>query len=189
MPKSVDSGKDSRLDREEWLSKAMEVLATEGQAGLRIQGLCDKLSVSRGSFYWHFKDRDDFKHAMLEYWHDEYTAPIPDWVESEGGTPEERLDRLIRAVHDRDGTRYDMAVRSWAVQDPSIARLVRKTDKYRLDYLRSLFSAMGFTGNELEIRTRACLSYITLEKGLFERVNRKKRAEMLETLHSFLVRK
>ena len=189
MPDPAKARSDTRLSREEWLVKALEVLAKEGQAGMRVQGLCDELGVSRGSFYWHFKDREDFTHSLLDYWHDAYTVPIPDTVEAIGGTAEEKLDRLLREVYDQDGTRYDMAVRSWAVQDSSIARFVRRTDKYRLNYIRSLFSDMGFTGDALEVRTRTLLSYMTLEKGLFDRVNQRKRLEMLDELHAFFVRK
>jgi len=59
-----------RLTREDWLENALTVLSRKGRAGLRIEGLSAALGVSRGSFYWHFKDRGDFVHALLEYWYE-----------------------------------------------------------------------------------------------------------------------
>lgn len=179
----------SRLGRDDWLSQALEVLAKDGQAGLRIQALCSELGVSRGSFYWHFKDRDDFIHAMLDYWHHEYTMPIPDMVEAAGGTGEEKLKRLLQMVYEIDRTRYDLAIRSWAVQDSAIAKAVQRTDRFRLAYIRALFAEMGFTAHELEVRTRTCLSYITLEKGLFDRISQRQRIDLVEDVHQFFVRK
>jgi AcrR family transcriptional regulator len=185
--KSNKSGQ--RLSRVQWLENALEVLAQNGQAGLRIQGLADALGVSRGSFYWHFRDRDDFIRAILAYWHEVYTAPVPDLVEAQGGSAEERLLWIIRLVYEKDETRYDLPIRSWAIQDPMVAKMVRRTDRYRLTYIRRLFTEMGFSGLELEIRTRTCLAYMTLEKGLFDRLTSKQRKEHIDALHKFFVRK
>jgi len=180
---------NSRLGRDDWLSQALDVLSKDGQAGLRIQALCGELGVSRGSFYWHFKDRDDFIHAMLDYWHHEYTMPIPDMVEAAGGTGEEKLRRLLQMVYEIDRTRYDLAIRSWATQDSAVAKAVQRTDRFRLAYIRGLFAEMGFTARELEVRTRTCLSYMTLEKGLFDRISQRQRLDLVEDLHQFFVRK
>ena len=106
-----------RLSREDWLESALTVLSRKGQAGLRIQGLSAALGVSRGSFYWHFKNRNDFIHSLLEYWYEEYTAGTPSAVARDGGTPEERLARLMRLVHDQDLTRHDLTMRSLATLD------------------------------------------------------------------------
>ena len=187
MKKSNKSGQ--RLSRVQWLENALEVLAQNGQAGLRIQGLADALGVSRGSFYWHFRDRDDFIRAILDYWHEVYTAPVPDLVEAQGGSAEERLLWIIRLVYEKDETRYDLPIRSWAIQDSMVAKMVRRTDRYRLTYIRRLFTEMGFSGLELEIRTRTCLAYMTLEKGLFDRLTSKQRKEHIDALHKFFVRK
>ena len=79
MPRERTS--DQRLSRQDWLENALATLSEKGQAGLSIQDLSVALGVSRGSFYWHFEDRDDFVHALLEHWYEEYTAVAPvAWV-------------------------------------------------------------------------------------------------------------
>ena len=180
---------DSRLSRKEWLENALAALSEKGQAGRSIQDLSATLGVSRGSFYWHFKDRDDFIHALLEHWYEEYTAVAPVAVERDGGTAEERLARLMRLVHDHDLTRYDLTIRSIASRDPQFARWVRKADRFRLDFIESLFMEMGFIENDTRIRARSCLAYMATEHELFDRLDHKHRSDLVDGLHEFLVRK
>ncbi len=177
-----------RLSREDWLENALIVLSKKGQAGLRIQGLCEALGVSRGSFYWHFKDRDDFIQKLVRYWYEKHTN-APTAVERDGGSAEERLARLIRLVHDRDLTRHDLTIRSLAAFDPKVAKWVRKAVRFRLDFIQSLFVEMGFTEIEVRIRARACLAYMTSEHIMFDQLDRKHRSDLVDRLHAFLVRK
>jgi len=178
-----------RLSREDWLENALTVLSRKGQAGLRIQGLSAALGVSRGSFYWHFKDWDDFVHALLEYWYEEYTAGAPAAVGQDGGPPDERLLRLMRLVHDQDLTRHDLTVRSLATLDSQFSRTVNKVDRFRLDFIQSLFAEMGFTDDQLIIRARACLAYLTVEHIMFDQLDRKHRSDLVDSFHAFLVHK
>jgi len=164
-------------------------LSKKGSAGLSIQSLSESLGVSRGSFYWHFKSRADFIKALLEYWYEEYTAGAPTAVGRDGGTAEERLARLMRLVHDQDLKRYDPTLRSLAALDPQFARSVRKVDRFRLDFIRSLFMEMGFTEDDVQIRARACLAYMTVEHDLFDDLDRKHRSNLVEGLHALLVKK
>ena len=57
-----------QLDRENWIESATDVLAREGLGGLRIEVLAKRCGVTKGSFYWHFKDRQDLLTAILEHW-------------------------------------------------------------------------------------------------------------------------
>jgi AcrR family transcriptional regulator len=186
MPVARKSRK--RLSREDWLEQAMQVFAKDGQAGLRIQGLCAELGVSRGSFYWHFEDREDFIHALLEYWHVEYTTKATRAVDQEGGTAEEKLAKIIHVVHDRNLTRYDLVIRAFAVFDPGVARSVRKTDRHRLGFLEGLFCEMGFSGVDMEVRAKACLTFMTLEHTMYSKLDAKHRDDLSSELAAFLVR-
>ena len=177
-----------RLSRQDWLENALEVLSMKGQAGLRIQSLSAALGVSRGSFYWHFKDRDDFIHALLDYWYEEYTAGAPAAVGRDSGSAEERLTRLMRLVYDQNLTRHDLTIRSLATLNSQFARTVRKADRFRLNFIESLFIEMGFAENELTVRTRACLAYMTVERDMFDNLDRKHRSDLVDSFHAFLVR-
>jgi AcrR family transcriptional regulator len=59
---------DRRLSREDWLAKAIDVLARQGSTKMGVDALADSLGVTKGSFYWHFKDRSFYVQWLLEYW-------------------------------------------------------------------------------------------------------------------------
>ena len=51
-----------RLSRQEWIDAGLKAMARDGVDAVRIERLAAALKVTKGSFYWHFKDRD----ALLE---------------------------------------------------------------------------------------------------------------------------
>ena len=179
----------ARLNREEWLKQALAVLSKNGQAGMRIEALSAAIGVSRGSFYWHFENRSDFVRALLQHWFENYTQSVPDLVNRDGGSAEERLARLFEVIHGQQMTKYDVAIRSWALRDPGVEHRVEDTDRYRLDFIRGLFSEMGFVENELEVRARSCLSFLTLEYSMFDKLDHRHRTDLIDTLLEFLIRK
>lgn len=44
------------------------VLAEEGVRALKVERLCQQAGVTRGSFYWHFEDIDNYRAALVESW-------------------------------------------------------------------------------------------------------------------------
>ncbi len=48
---------------------------------------------------------------------------------------------------------------------------------------------MGFAGNDIKIRGRACLAYMTMEHHMFDNLDRKHNSDLVTSLHAFLVRK
>jgi AcrR family transcriptional regulator len=178
-----------KLSRQDWLENALVTFSKKGQAGLSLQNLSAALGVSRGSFYWHFKNRDDFIHALLQHWYEEYSVVVPVAIERDGGTAEERLARFMRLVHEKKLRRYDLVLRSFAIHDSQFARWVRKADRFRLKFVGSLFVEMGFTENEILIRARICLTYMTFEHDLFDKLDRNHSSDLVDDLHRILVRK
>ena len=71
----VQSGNKPRLSRETWLAEALKVLA-EDPTHLRVDQLAERLGVSKGSFYWHFENREAFVRALAEYWKDADTQSV-----------------------------------------------------------------------------------------------------------------
>ena len=57
-----------QLDRSTWIQAAFDTLADEGVGGIRVEILARRLHVTKGSFYWHFKDRQALLDGILETW-------------------------------------------------------------------------------------------------------------------------
>ncbi len=47
---------NNRLTMDDWIQAGYAILAEEGIKALKIDGLCSRLGVTNGSFYWHFSD-------------------------------------------------------------------------------------------------------------------------------------
>ncbi|RLA39599.1 MAG: hypothetical protein DRR06_18855 [Gammaproteobacteria bacterium] len=72
----MNNNKLKRVTHDQWLSKALELFASTGESGLRVEQLARSLGVSKSGFYFHFKDREDFLQQLLNYWAHEYTEVI-----------------------------------------------------------------------------------------------------------------
>ena len=150
----------SQLDRENWIESGIDVLARDGLGGLRIEVLAKRCGVTKGSFYWHFKDRQDLLTAMLEYWKEGRIRDIEKTTSVTPGREREQLHFAIEvygASRNRKGMAIELAVRDWARHDPQAATFVEAVDLYRLECTRKLFVAAGMS--DAEAKSRSLLLY------------------------------
>jgi len=176
-----------RLSKLEFLSKALDVLAREGNARLRVEELSRRLGVTTGSFYWHFKGREDFVRELLRHWKKVYTEQAIAAIEATAGSAERRLLVLMRILFEEEVPRYDSAFRSWAAQDPDVAAFVEEVDVRRRTFASSLFSEMGFESDDLAMRVRLFLVYESNQFDFRDRMPKEQRARILELRHRLLV--
>ncbi|MBL8430971.1 MAG: TetR/AcrR family transcriptional regulator [Dechloromonas sp.] len=150
----------AQLDRGNWIESAIDVLARDGLGGLRIEVLAKRCGVTKGSFYWHFKDRQDLLTAMLDYWKEGRIRDIEKTTSVTPGREREQLHFAIEvygASRNRKGMAIELAVRDWARHDPQAATVVEAVDLYRLECTRKLFVAAGMT--DAAAKSRSLLLY------------------------------
>ncbi len=56
------------LQPNHWIQAGIARLASDGIESVRIELLARDLRVSKGSFYWHFRDREDLLGKILAHW-------------------------------------------------------------------------------------------------------------------------
>ena len=83
---------------------------------------------------------------------------------------------------------YDVAVRAWAGRDSHVRRIVENTDKFRLSFVRTLFSEMGFKGLELEARTRSFVLTMSSENAFLKTVKPADQKKLLKAQFAFFTR-
>lgn len=102
--------------------------------------------------------------------------------------PRDRLIRIAETILQFDLTRYDLAIRQWAVHDAQAARGVRRVDRIRLKFVGQAFRELGFTGDDLEMRTMLFVCYHTWEAPMFRQLSRKRRRELIDGRVELLTR-
>jgi len=152
------------LDAAAWVDAALDLLAEGGVDAVRIDPLAKRLGVTRGSFYWHFKDRQALHDAMLKEWRKRASYRIGARIESRAATPAERLRQTLALPHasprSKRAAAIELAIRLWARRDAAAAKAVAHIDDVRLTYYATLFSEMGVPA--AEARRRAFMLYAAL---------------------------
>jgi AcrR family transcriptional regulator len=156
--KSADS---KRLDEAAWVDAALMELSANGIDRVRVEVLAKRLAVTKGSFYWHFKDRDALLAAMLERWRRRATLLLIERLDREGAPPEQRLRELLRlplqAERSAVAAEIELAIRLWGRTDARARAALAEVDELRLRYIEQLMRRSG-TPPEIA-RARAILAY------------------------------
>ena len=152
----------ARLSAKDWVLAAERTLAQQGVDAVRVETLARALGVSKGSFYWHFKDRDALLSAVQEDWEARATSEIIAQVEASAGQPAQRLRILIERVFGatRDHQLLETALRAWGTLDHKMGVRVQRVDRRRRHYVAKLLSDAGVDHSEAAHRSR--ILYATL---------------------------
>ena len=154
-----------RLTREQWLERSLEMLTTT-RGRVRIDELVKSLGVTKGSFYWHFKDRADFVKSQLDYWEETSTHNVIEEMEKHRDEePAMQLLALMKLLRNKKFCDHDIAIRNMAIWDGTVALKVAQVDRMRLDFVTHLFSKIGFTGKDLEARVHLFAVFHSLREG------------------------
>jgi AcrR family transcriptional regulator len=146
-----------RLTRQDWTAAALAALGEGGLAAVAVEPLAARLGATKGSFYWHFANREALLEAALAAWEDATTTAVLARVEESSPDPREQLRLLITLVVDiaeRDPVGLALlAHASHPLVGPTLARVTQA----RIDGTVRLFARMGFP--PAQARRRALLAY------------------------------
>jgi len=153
------------LTPEDWITAAFKLLTSSGPKAIRVDFLCRELSVTKGSFYWHFTDLAGLQAAMVEHWRRVATSDVIASMVSPELTPRDLFIRFIENIlhvsaREFGGPMTEVAIRHWAAGDETVQSVVRDADNERLAFLTLQMRGAGLTGPEA--RSRATLIYATL---------------------------
>ncbi len=141
--------------RSAWIEAALEALASGGPEGIRVEALAARLGVSKGGFYWHFKDRAALLEEMLDGWEQSVVGDVIAEVESEPGDPRAKLQHLFELAMASSGgiLPVELALRDWSRRDEEVAARLHRVDNRRMEYLRSLFGPICVDEDDVEARS------------------------------------
>jgi len=152
--RSVEARKT--LSREAWMAAATATLEKKGIANVKIDRLARQLKVTRGSFYFHFRNLKDLLSGLLEEWRVRNCQPFQNLVGEKVVDGRAFFD-AVAGVWVRENPfspNLDLAIRDWARSSAAIAREVREQDDLRIALLIRGFAAMGYDDDESVVRAR-----------------------------------
>jgi AcrR family transcriptional regulator len=153
--------------RDAWIAAALEVLAAQGIDGVRVELLARRLKITKGSFYHHFKNRDDLHAAMLEAWLRRLVLDVIAELERIAD-PRERFHQVMRVPYDVDRTdrAIDLAVLLWARRDPRAAAALEQGDRSRTAFIGRALEACGVPSAEAPARAALALEFLRAAPSL-----------------------
>lgn len=161
MTQAAVARETAALSRQAWTDAATEVLVDHGIDHVRVDVLSRQLGVTRGSFYWHFRDREDLLRSVLQGWSESSTEQLTKRLEQSRTDPLLQLRDVLslpfRGRAARRAARIELALRAWARRDDLARAAVDQSDALRIGYIAQVFSSLGFGVGEA--RTRAFLAY------------------------------
>ena len=167
--------KKVRVSKDQWLQMALELLEKQGVNGVKIDQMAKAFGIAKSGFYWHFDNKSDLLKQMLEHWEYEYTTVVKHFFKKQQELlPEQLLLTLMRTIRQNHLGRYDLAVKSWAETDELAREYIQRSYQIRHDILKSIFKAMGYKGNELEMRARLFVVYESWNQCVFSEDSDKK---------------
>lgn len=145
-----------KVTRDDWLNVAMDVLVSDGVEQVKVMNLAERMAVSRSSFYWYFKSRQDLLDALLAKWQATNTAGLIAQTELPAQTITGAVCNLFHCVVDPAlfDTALDFAVRDWARRSGKVRRLLDLSDSRRLEALTAMFLRYDYSQIEAETRAR-----------------------------------
>jgi len=178
----------SNLTRQDWIEQGLKTLAETGVETVRVEPLAKVMGVTKGSFYWHFKNREDFLEAILQEWVKCQTNSIIEQVEALGGDATTKLLYLFELAIQDDG-RAENAIRAWATSNSKITTVLAQVDQRRLNYTKDLFLQVGFAPFEAMVRARMVYYALVGEFTIGTRSDQTERLAEIRLQHAILTQR
>ena len=145
-----------KATRDDWLDLALSALAVEGVDHVTVLALSERLGVSRSSFYWYFKNREELLDALLDRWDRLNTRSIVVQAEAPAATVNEAVCNVFRCWVNPAifSPRLDFAVREWARRSAHVRTALDRSDRVRTEALKALFVRFGYEDEDAFARAR-----------------------------------
>jgi AcrR family transcriptional regulator len=145
-----------KATRRDWLGLALEVLATQGIGRVTVLNLSERLGVSRSSFYWYFRNRDELGEALLARWEEINTRSIVIQANAAAATINEAVSNVFRCWVNPAifSPRLDFAVREWARRSAKVRLALDRNDSERTEAIKAMFMRYGYEERDGFVRAR-----------------------------------
>lgn len=156
-----------RYTRADWVDAAKKIFVDTGVEDVKVDVIAKRMKITRGSFYWHFKSREDLLGALLDDWTARNIAGIESLSVKRDGAP--TLADCIRfwVAMEEDVLTFDMAMRVWGRKSENVAAETKRIDEAWMALLTGVFERRGNVPEMAAARARVMyfhqIGYYTLD--------------------------
>ncbi|MBR7837757.1 TetR/AcrR family transcriptional regulator [Actinospica durhamensis] len=137
------------LTRADWIGTAVEALARDGLRAVAVEPLAERLGATKGSFYWHFRDRNALLQAAVEHW--ERTAIDEELERLELiADPIERHNATVAGLNASPKDVKIFMVLLWNADHPVIGPAVERIVHKRMAFSQRLREQAGLSPEQAE---------------------------------------
>lgn len=149
--------KRTKLSADDWEREALVLIADKGIQGLAVEPLARRMGITKGSFYWHFSNRDALLEQALAGWekHDSRN------LETSLGSidqPRERLRDFFRRVGREHLTHEVYRELCAAASNPIVSPVLKRVTDRRMAYLATAYKELGLGAGAAENQARLAYS-------------------------------
>lgn len=137
------------LQPDDWIRAGFARLSAQGVESVRVEILARDLGATKGSFYWHFKDREDLLSRMLLQWEEEEMRWLEEAREINSGAAA-RWALFVERSSSSDRVRLEVSFRAWARRDEHVSSRIAAIEAKRRAYIVSVLRDVGFTPSSAE---------------------------------------
>lgn len=186
MPKNAIQQDEplSRLSREDWVAAALHIFAWKGIDAVRVEPLAQSLHVTKGSFYWHFKNRKELHEAIIQHWGERCTRALTESITKSTDIIDVVLNVFCMWMRDEPfSPRLDAGMRDWARRSDAVKAAVQQADVDRTKTIEQAFITAGYDADAARIRARA-LYFIQI--GYYEANIKESRAQRVDNWREYV---
>jgi len=147
-----------KLVKTDWLKEGLKILSASGYQKITIDNLCTSLKITKGSFYHHFKNIENYIEELMKYWQNEDTLELIRKTEQSGTLNEKQ--KLINDLALSVPHIAEQAIRAWSFSNAIVRHYLQQVDTARLQYLTDLNIQERMDSSEARIH--ALLGYATM---------------------------
>lgn len=156
-----------RYTRADWVEAAKKIFIDTGVEDVKVDVIAKRMNITRGSFYWHFKGREDLLDALLDDWTERNRGEVETLLAKRNGAP--TLADCIRVwvSMEDDVLTFDLAMRLWGRKLDKVARATLLVDEAWVALLTDVFRRRGHPAKMAHGRARVMyfhqIGYYTLD--------------------------
>ena len=135
------------LSAENWIEAALDVISEGGVESVAVEPLARRLGVTKGSFYWHFPNRDALVGRALETWERMETVEMLSRADAQP-QPRERLHTLFHNYANTDARSEQILLALSGSKHPAARSCVQRVTEAWRTYIENCYLSLGMEGGD-----------------------------------------